>query len=139
MPAPLHGKGWLQEAVLDVVEKISTGEIELPENRKATPHIVSKIVQEQRGDENPPSTGAVKAVFDRWVTYGFILTHDQPFAFKDFSAQGRKLGLAGCIEKHKEKLKAERAANKPAKPASGSTKKASSAKGKGKGSKANAA
>ena len=104
MPKALHGTSWLQDQILDVVEKITTGEIELPEGKTATPHVLAKIVQEIRGDEKPPSTGAVSAVLARWKANGFILTHDKPVAFKSFSAQGKKIGLTECIKRHRDAL-----------------------------------
>lgn len=111
MPTPKHGANWLQDEVLEIVEQITTGEIELPEDRTATPHVIAKIVASRKGEE-APSTGAVAAVLHRWVKLGFITVHSKPLAFKGFTAAGRKHGLAGLREKARAKRSAERAAAK---------------------------
>lgn len=113
MPAPTHGPNWLQNEVLTIVEQITTGEIELPAGKHATPHIVSKIVATRVGGD-APSTGAVAAVFIRWQKLGFILVNEKPFAFKAFSAAGKKLGLQGMKDELKAKRSKERAAAKAA-------------------------
>lgn len=98
-------RGWLSDAVKDVCDDFLTGKIELPEGKTLTPHYVALQVAEKEGLENPPSTGAVSAVFKRWDEYGFALFHKKPFAFKDYSAQGKKVGLHGILDKRREKRK----------------------------------
>jgi hypothetical protein len=118
MPTPKHGSGWLQNEILEIVESITTGEIDLPEGKLATPHVLAKIVAARRG-EDAPSTGAVAAVLHRWRDLGFINVHAKPFAFKAFSAAGQTHGLAGLQTKRRAARSAERTKAKgdaPAKP-----------------------
>lgn len=105
-------RGWLSDAVKAVCDDFVSGKIELPEGKTLTPHYVSQLVAEREKLDKAPSTGAVSAVFKRWDEYGFILTHNKPFAFKDYSAKGKKEGLHGILDKRKEQRSKDRAAAK---------------------------
>lgn len=114
MPTPKHGKGWLQNEVLETLEKIEAGNVELPPGREITPHLIAKIIAVIRGEEKPPSTGAVTAVLTRWTKYGFITVNEKPFSFKAFTPQGEKYGLEGCYDRYKAALAKEKAQEAPA-------------------------
>lgn len=108
-----RGRGALEASVLAITDAYEDDKIDLPEGKTLTPHTIANLVQEAEGLENAPSTGAVNAVLKRWdENYGFALTHAKPYAFKAYSARGKKQGLESLKEKHREKMKAERAAAK---------------------------
>ena len=108
-------RGALEESVLAITDLYEDGKVDLPEGKTLTPHTIANLIAEKEGLEKPPSTGAVNAVLKRWdENYGFALTHDKPYAFKRYSAAGKKQGLEALKEKHREKIKAERAAAKDA-------------------------
>jgi hypothetical protein len=50
-------------------------------------------IAEQIDEENPPSTGAITAVFDRWVAYGFATVEKKPTRFTGYTPEGVKKGL----------------------------------------------
>lgn len=102
-------RGALERSVSKVVEQYENGKVDLPEGKTLTPHLIAKQIADNGDRPEAPSTGAVAAVIQRWEKYGYALTHDKPFAFKRVSAQGQKIGLDGCKQKHREKAAAERA------------------------------
>lgn len=112
-------RGWLETDVKSITDKFVTGEITLtPKEGETevflTPHRVAKLVKEMDGLDEAPSTGAVAAVFNRWVECGFIETHSKPFAFKDYTEAGREQGLTALKDARKAKAKEARAAAKQA-------------------------
>lgn len=107
-------RGWLADAVLAVVRDFASGKLVLPEGQGLTPHRVAKLVQERDGSEDPPSTGAVSAVFKRWEDYGFAKFTQKPFGFKALTPKGEELGLEGLILGRREKRKVEHAKAKKA-------------------------
>jgi hypothetical protein len=64
------------------------------------------------GLEDPPSTGAVKAVLDRWVDSGFATITTKPAAFEDYTEEGRLLGWRGIKEKRRAEKADERESQK---------------------------
>lgn len=109
-----RGRGELESQVLDIAERYEDGKITLDEGKSLTPHFIAKTIAEEKGLEKPPSTGAVAAVIKRWEDYGFALTDEKPYAFRRRSANGKKQGLEALKQKHRDRLKAERAAKKAA-------------------------
>lgn len=107
-------RGWLAQDVKLVCDKIITGEITLAEGQEATPHRVARLVKEMDGLDKAPSTGAVAAVFKRWEEYGFASFKQGPYAFADYTDEGRNVGLQGMIEARSAARKAERQAAKAA-------------------------
>lgn len=133
MPAPLFGKGWLQEAVEKVINAVEAGKIKLPEGKEAlTPTLVAKLVGKAKKMEKPPSVGAVSAVFDRWEEYGYATFTASPRAFKAWGKNHDK-GIDGVKAERLEARRAEREANKPAKPAKKAAAKKAAAKSTAKG------
>lgn len=50
-------------------------------------------IAEKIDAENPPSTGAISAVLDRWVEYGFATMEKKPTRFTGYTEAGIKKGL----------------------------------------------
>lgn len=109
-----RGRGELEAKVMKVTEAFEDGKIDLPDGQALTPHFIAKQIAKNEGLEKPPSTGAVSAVIKRWEEYGYALTDDKPFAYRRISAAGKKQGLDTLKEKHREKLRQERAAEREA-------------------------
>lgn len=99
-------RGWLAKDVLQVVEKLVSGEVKL--DKPATPHRVAKLVKELDSLDEAPSSGAVSAVFKRWRDFGFAEFHDKPFSFKCITPEGLELGLDGIMDRRAKQRKAER-------------------------------
>jgi len=67
-----------------------------------------RIISEEIGRVeaiNPPSQGAIAAVFDRWVKYGYALFADKPRRFTGLTSQGQEKGLDWCRANFKAKQK----------------------------------
>jgi hypothetical protein len=109
-------RGWLASDVKQVCDKFITGEIVLPEGKMLTPHRVASLVKELDNLEKAPSAGAVSAVFNRWEEYGFVRMNAKPYAFADYTDEGRNVGLNGLIEARQAQRKTERAAAKTTAP-----------------------
>lgn len=54
---------------------------------------------------NPPSQGAIAAVFDRWVKYDYAVFADKPRRFVGLTPQGQEKGLDWCRANYKAKSK----------------------------------
>lgn len=111
-----RSRGGLEALVKDITDAYEKDEssANLPEGKTLTPHRIAQMIGEMKG-EDTPSSGAVAAILKRWEEYGYALTHDKPYAFRRTSAAGQKQGLDALKEKHRDKLKAERAAAKASK------------------------
>jgi hypothetical protein len=107
-------RGWLAQDVKQVLDKCITGELSLEEGKALTPHRVARLVQVMDGLDKAPSTGAVAAVFKRWEEYGFATFSEKPYAFIDYTDQGRSVGLKGLIQARTDVRRAEREAAKAA-------------------------
>lgn len=93
-PSGRAAKGELEAYVLEV-----TNEWLIDHDELCTPKFVSdEIARVQHID--PPSVGAIGAVFDRWVTYGYANISRKPVQFLGLTDQGKAKGL--------DLLKAER-------------------------------
>lgn len=86
-------------------------DIWLVENEKfpCTPAYLSVEIGKARG-VNPPSVGAISAVFDRWTRIGFGQIEKKPTRFVRYTEQGIQLGLEGCKEKFKRSRRSAEAA-----------------------------
>jgi hypothetical protein len=102
-------RGWLAADVKRICDDFLSGKLKLGEGEGLTPHRVAKLVQTRNGSEEPPSTGAVSAVFKRWQEYGFAKFSKKPFGFTEYTAKGKEVGLDGMIAARSEKRKADRA------------------------------
>lgn len=54
---------------------------------------------------NPPSQGAIAAVFDRWVKYDYAQFADKPRRFVGLTPRGQEKGLDWCRANHKAQTK----------------------------------
>lgn len=86
-----RAKGLLEDEVRHVCNLYMKGEVEGP----MTPQQVARLIDEAE----PPSVGAISAVFKRWVDVGFAETDVKPARFVCYTVAGMKYGL--------EKLKAD--------------------------------
>lgn len=67
-----------------------------------------RIISEEIGRVegiNPPSQGAIAAVFDRWVKYDYAVFAEKPRRFTGLTAQGAEKGLDWCRANYKAQLK----------------------------------
>jgi hypothetical protein len=110
-------RGWLESDVKRVTDAFIQGQIVLDTGQYLTPHRLSKLVKELDNLDEAPSTGACAAVLLRWKEIGFAELYPQPMSFKDYTAEGRTLGLTALKEKRTADRKATRAAVKEAEKA----------------------
>ena len=69
--------------------------------------ISSEIARKEAID--PPSVGAINAVFERWVKLGFALVEKKPTRFIKYTDEGLQLGLDAMKARSKRKAKLEQA------------------------------
>lgn len=81
-------RGQLEAEVQRVCNRAMLGEFD--ENCTA------KFVAEQIDPDNPPSTGAIGAVFKRWESYGYAVINKHPVYFKRLTIEGMRDGLEVC-------------------------------------------
>lgn len=105
-------RGWLQKAIRTLTDNYIRGTVTVPDDKPLTPHRAAALLVDQGLAEEPPSTGAVSAVFKRWQEYGFATFTDKPFAFVGYTDEARDLGFDGIMEKRSAERKAARAAAK---------------------------
>ena len=108
----LRQRGELADQVKRACDAWITGELEIKDEQPLTPHRISLAIKEMEGLDDPPSTGAVKAVLDRWVATGFATITQKPIAFEDYTEEGRLLGWRGIKEKRRAEQADERANEK---------------------------
>jgi hypothetical protein len=118
-------RGWLENDCFLLCEKFVDGSLTLPEKegkdgkpvkQLLTPHRLAKLVQTTDALDEPPSTGAVAAVFTRWKSLGFANFNEKPFAFKGFTAGGKSKGLEAMKAEKREALFAQKRADREANP-----------------------
>lgn len=98
-PTGRAAKGELETYVLEVVTEWLIEHDEL-----CTPRFVSdEIARVQHID--PPSVGAIGAVFDRWATYGYAVISRKPVQFVDLTPEGRAKGLDAIKVAYKRRYK----------------------------------
>ena len=113
-------RGWLETDVKHITDDFVMGNIKLEDGEFLTPHRVSKLVQKFDALDEAPSTGAVAAVFQRWIDVGFMVANEKPFAFLDYTAEGRAQGLTAMKAARRaekaELRKSDPNAKKPGRP-----------------------
>lgn len=77
-------RGWLENEVKDICDRYMVGEI----SESLTPKAVGLWIDK----ENPPSAGAVGAVFERWSKMGFAQINKHPVRFVSYTVKGMTLG-----------------------------------------------
>lgn len=71
-----------------------------------TPAFISELIGKRR-DGAPPSSGAVNAVFERWVKIGFATIEKKPTRFVGYTPDGVRLGLDALKLRAKDGAKAK--------------------------------
>lgn len=79
-----------------------------------TPHVIAAEIMRRRSDGTTVSGGAVAACLARWVNVGYIVAHDKPLAFADYTDAGRTIGLGELKRQHSARLASARAAEREA-------------------------
>ena len=85
-PSGKRARGQLEDEVLYVCSQFSRGELD---EEILTPAIIGALIDES----NPPSVGAIVAVFNRWTKIGFANYAQKPLRFESFTAAGLERGL----------------------------------------------
>lgn len=107
-----RGRGELEADVKVICDQFVTGAIALGEGEFLTAHKIANRVKELRALEDPPSSGAVTAVLERWAEVGYATLNEKPKAFSDYTDAGRTEGLTALKAKRAEEKRSERAATK---------------------------
>lgn len=76
-----------------------------------TPTYVAEEIAKTHGI-NPPSTGAISAVWDRWVKLEFAVTDKKPSRFVGYTDEAIKVGLDAMKERAKRATKSIESARK---------------------------
>lgn len=97
-PTGKRARGELEDEVLAVCGSFIRGE--LPYEVLLPKNIAIEIDK-----YNPPSVGAIGAVFERWVLYGFAKIEKNPVQFVSFTLEGMMHGLDYLKAKHKREAK----------------------------------
>lgn len=107
VPKPKRPRTNLEAEVKRITDASVTGEIgDYFGNEPITPHRIANAIYEKSDRDSKPSTGAVTEVLKRWRDVGFITVTEKPFAFEDYTEQGRTLGLNALKAQAKEARKA---------------------------------
>lgn len=96
-----RAKGQLEYEVLSICSSYLKGEYD--DIEELTPVVIARLVD----DRNPPSVGAVGAIFDRWEKLGFAVIERKPIRFISYTIEGMQVGLDNMkvAAKRREKLK----------------------------------
>lgn len=105
-------RGDLEAQVKEVTDAYVTGTLVLGEGEFLTPHRIGKEIAGKYGDK--PSTGAVQSAVKRWADCGFAQVNEKPYAFTDYTEEGRTEGLTALKTRAAEARKAAKAAEKAA-------------------------
>lgn len=89
---------WVQRECLAWILDHDEGEL-------CTPKFLSDEIARVEGIK-PPSQGAIAAVFDRWVKYGYARIERKPQRFVGLTEQGEAKGLDWCRANYKKGAKA---------------------------------
>ena len=97
-PTGKRARGQLEDQVLLVCSQFVRGQLEI---EVLTPQLVARSIDEVE----PPSVGAIGAVFDRWTRIGFARCAKKPVRFESFTAEGLEHGLEYMKDKFKSEAK----------------------------------
>lgn len=113
--APRLPRGWLETRIEEILKGIAAGGIAVPDGQLLTPHFLAKKLAELDATKEP-STGAVSAVFDRWVKCGAAVMAEKPYRFDGFTHAATEQGIPALKAATKA---AKKAAAAPAAPVDG--------------------
>ncbi len=105
-----RGRGLLEADVKQITDAYVTGEFEVPSGKPLTAYRIATAIKERDSLDELPTVGGVVYVLERWERIGFATFTRAPFAFEDYTEDGRTLGLAALGTRDREKRKAMRAA-----------------------------
>jgi hypothetical protein len=108
-PTPT-GRAARGELEYDVKRAVDTFIIE-EEDGYCTPVWIATEIGKFKGFA-PPSTGAVTAVLERWVTYGFAELAKKPTRFVRYTDEGVAIGLEAMRDRFKRRTKMQQTAAK---------------------------
>lgn len=106
-PEPRRGRGFLATDVNITLKEWLAGEFSLQEGKFMTPYIVARIIKEKDGLEKMPSSGAITRIFHTWEDWGYAEFRQTPFAFIDFTPEGKELGLQAFTDRNKSVLRSD--------------------------------
>lgn len=98
-----RARGQLESEVLRVCQQFTRGQIEVED---LTPKIIALEIDEIE----PPSVGAIGAVFDRWTKIGFANCETKPVRFVSFTVDGLMHGLDAMKERARMKARMQSSA-----------------------------
>lgn len=107
-----RGRGALEADVKTVCDQYVTGGLVLADGDHLTAHKIANNIKTMHSLSEPPSSGAVTAVLERWKEIGYANLNDKPKAFTDYTDAGRTEGLTALKAKAAEEKRATRAAAK---------------------------
>ncbi|QDF18281.1 hypothetical protein SEA_DAKITI_68 [Gordonia phage Dakiti] len=84
-PTGQRQRGQLEAEVQQVCHRAMMGEFD----ELMTPQVIAELIDH----ENPPSTGAIGAVFNRWERIGYAKIHRKPLYFQHLTVEGMRDGL----------------------------------------------
>lgn len=99
---PRRPRNYLAFDVNNICLAYLKGEYKLPEGKHLTAHFIAKLMIEQEGLVKKPSVGAITKVFQRWEEYGYATMRTLPYAFVDFTEEGKRLGFQKFMYKLRE-------------------------------------
>lgn len=105
-------RGWLAADIKSVCDLYITGELKIKDDKPLTPYRCALAVKEVDGLDEAPSVGAVSAVFKRWDNMGFATFRTDPFAFVEYTEEGKQLGLQRMMELHRARRSDSRSSGK---------------------------
>lgn len=101
-PEPRRGRGFLATDVSIICKAYVNGEYTLKEGKFMSPYMVAKLLKERDGLEKQPSSGAIHKIFHHWEDIGYATFRQTPYAFVDFTPEGRDMTLQDFLKKHQE-------------------------------------
>lgn len=102
-PTGKRARGELEDEVLAVCGSFVRGELPYEV-------LLPKDIANEIDKFNPPSVGAIGAVFERWVLIGFAKIEKKPVQFVSFTLEGMMHGLDYLKAKHKREAKLKQGA-----------------------------
>lgn len=94
-PSGYRQRGQLEVEVQAICNRAMVGEFD----QLMTPVAIAELIN----PSNPPSTGAIGAVFARWERIGYAIIHRKPLYFQSYTVDGMKHGLEALKRKGKRK------------------------------------
>lgn len=92
------GDGYRQRGQLEVeVQRICNRKMAGEFGFSMTPAKIAELID----PDNPPSSGAIGAVFNRWEKIGYAKIHRKPLYFVTYTVEGLRDGLEAVRQRHR--------------------------------------